>query len=508
MTANPFTRAAKHQLKARIAFAGPTGSGKTYTALEWATILADGAPIAVVDTEHGSASLYADMFDFDVLTWAPPYDPGRLADTITAAEKAGYAVCVLDSMSHFWEGEGGTLDIADAAGQRSGGNSFAGWKVATPQLRHLIDVMLGCDMHVIGTMRSKMEYVLEEDSRGKKVPKKVGMAPVMRQGVEYEFTMCGDIDLEHRLLFTKSRCSALADVMVQPGRAADAAQTFRDWLQSGVPAAPRVQTVPVAEAKRELLAAVGGVRPAAKVLWGQAFGDVTEVARLELDAVIANLPADDERDEDQGRVETFSETRTRFENSPHPAGSVSERFVGDPGHASTDGDGIEATGGNIDPAEAEDVSSPDVDGTVSVTPDGGTTPLTAPEGGGAANPPRRTPTTTMSDREGDTAPPAPPRSGPPGGRRTASGKPKPTAKAKGMMFALWAKAYQPPEFPPMPPADLRSASEENERCALLQLCADLGTPGLTSRSDIDADLCGLIIDHLTETVGTAETATT
>lgn len=232
---NPFVKASKHQLKARVAFAGPTGSGKTYSALEWATILAEGGTIAVVDTEHGSASLYADQFDFDVLTWAPPYDPGKLAETIVTAEKAGYAVLVLDSMSHFWEGEGGTIDIADAAGQRSGGNSFAGWKVATPALRHLIDTMLGCDMHVIGTMRSKMEYVLEQNERGRNVPKKVGMAPVMRQGVEYEFTMVGDIDLEHRITFTKSRCSALADVMVQPGRAKDSAETFLAWLQSGEP---------------------------------------------------------------------------------------------------------------------------------------------------------------------------------------------------------------------------------------------------------------------------------
>jgi hypothetical protein len=256
-----FTKATKHQLKARVAFAGPTGSGKTYSALEWAQALAQGERVAVVDTEHGSASLYADVFDFDVHTWAPPYDPGKLAETIVSAEREGYAVIVLDSMSHFWEGEGGTLDIADAAGQRSGGNSFAGWKVATPALRHLIDTMLGCDMHVIGTMRSKMEYVLEEDSRGKKIPKKVGMAPVMRAGVEYEFTMVGDIDLEHRILFTKSRCSELADVMVQPGRAGEAASTFLAWLQSGDPA-----LVLAARAKKQLVEKFG--KEQAIELWG------------------------------------------------------------------------------------------------------------------------------------------------------------------------------------------------------------------------------------------------
>jgi hypothetical protein len=235
MTANPFKKATKTQLKARVALAGPTGSGKTYTALEWATVLADGRPIAVVDTEHGSASLYSDRFEFDVLDWPPPYDPTALSATIRQAVDAGYAVVVIDSLSHFWEGEGGTLDIADAAGQRSGGNSFAGWKVATPALRHLVDTMLAADTHVLATMRSKMEWVLEEDSRGKKVPRKIGMAPVMRQGIEYEFTLVGDMDLEHRMMVSKSRCSSLADAVVQPGRGAEAAEEFLTWLTSGAP---------------------------------------------------------------------------------------------------------------------------------------------------------------------------------------------------------------------------------------------------------------------------------
>jgi hypothetical protein len=332
VTANPFVKAAKHQLKARVALAGPTGSGKTYSALEWATILAgDTGTIAVVDTEHGSASLYADQFDFDVLTWPPPFDPGKLAATIKTAEQAGYAVVVLDSMSHFWEGEGGTLDIADAAGQRSGGNSFAGWKVATPALRHLVDTMLGADLHVIGTMRSKMEYVLEEDSRGKKVPRKVGMAPVMRQGIEYEFTMVGDIDLEHRITFTKSRCSALADVVVQPGRARDAAATFMAWLESGEPAPPRIDMATderigeIAAAAKKLTddarQALAGWRDAERLTVKT--GSLTEPDALRVLAKITELASEP----DQG-------------SGPDDPG-VPDALVGDPEHATGEGDGAE-----------------------------------------------------------------------------------------------------------------------------------------------------------------------
>lgn len=232
-----FQKATKRNIKARVAFDGPSGSGKTWTALEWATVM--GKRIALIDTERSSAGLYSDRFDFDTADFAPPYDPARLVKMVKAAETEGYEVIVIDSLSHFWEGEGGVLDIVDSAGQRAQGNSFAGWKVGTPALRHLVDTMLGLDAHLIVTMRSKMEYVLEEDSRGKKVPRKVGMAPVMRAGVEYEFTLVGDIDLEHRVVISKSRCHLLADEVLQPGRAAEGAVAFKGWLESGESIAQR-----------------------------------------------------------------------------------------------------------------------------------------------------------------------------------------------------------------------------------------------------------------------------
>lgn len=236
-----FQRATKKSVRARVAFDGPSGSGKTWTSLEWAHIL--GQKVAVVDTERGSASLYSDRFEFDVLEISPPFHPDRLVSAIRDAEAGGYDVLIIDSLSHFWEGEGGVLDIADAAGARAGGNSWAGWKSATPALRHLIDVILAADMHIITTMRTKTEWVLEEkenhNGRTTKTPKRVGMAPVMRQGVEYEMTVVGDIDLDHRLTISKSRCDALSDLVVQPGRAAEAAETFLNWTKTGAEQAAR-----------------------------------------------------------------------------------------------------------------------------------------------------------------------------------------------------------------------------------------------------------------------------
>jgi hypothetical protein len=211
-------------------------SGKTWQSLVWATVLAgDDGKIALIDTENDSAKLFADTFKFDTMDFQPPYSLDDLVDRIRDAEEFGYDVCVVDSFTHFWSGEGGTLDIVDAAAQRNHGNTFAGWKVGTPALRHVIDVMRSSHMHIIITMRSKMEWVVEKDERtGKSTPRKLGLAPEMRAGIEYEFTVVGDIDLEHRMVITKSRCDLIADKVAEKARIGEIAETFAAWLDSGV----------------------------------------------------------------------------------------------------------------------------------------------------------------------------------------------------------------------------------------------------------------------------------
>lgn len=248
-----FAPAVKEQLRARVAIDGPTGSGKTWTALQWARVLAgpDG-PIGVVDTENRSAAYYAPApgvdvqrvnywdapYDFGHLPTTPPYDPRELRNLIAAAgrELGPDGVLVIDSLTHYWNGEGGTLDVVDHASSRSG-NSFAGWKEGTPAQRGMLDAIIHADCHVIVTMRSKMEYVLEQVERGSKtiqVPKKVGMAPEQRAGVEYEFTVVVDMDTEHRLVVSKSRCDVIADTVVTAGRSHEPALAFAEWLGTGV----------------------------------------------------------------------------------------------------------------------------------------------------------------------------------------------------------------------------------------------------------------------------------
>jgi len=254
---SPFVRATKSQIKARVALDGPTGAGKTYSALVWATKF--GERIAVLDTERGRARLYSDRFDFDVAELSPPFSPAAYERLLKEAD-GHYDVIVVDSLSHAWEGEGGVLDIVDAAATRAHGNSFAGWKEGTPALRSLVDRMLGLQAHLIVTMRSKMEYLLETDSRGKQVPRKVGMAPVMRAGVEYEFDLVADMDLEHRMVISKSRCSLLADRVVPSGQdnAGEAAAEFLGWLNDGESVAHPDKVAELVDAMNALPAAIRG----------------------------------------------------------------------------------------------------------------------------------------------------------------------------------------------------------------------------------------------------------
>lgn len=243
-----FKKATKEQAKLRLALIGLAGSGKTYSALSIATHLVPGGRIAVIDTERGSASLYADRFAFDVLD-LDRHGPENYCDAIEAAQDAGYDVIVIDSLSHAWAGKDGALEQVDKVAKREGkANNFTAWRDITPKHNRLVDTILSCKAHVIASMRSKMEYVLEKDEKtGKSAPRKVGLAPIQRDGLDYEFTVVGDMNLNHELIISKSRCSAIGvgDIIDKPGE--KFAKTLREWLGSGAAPVARQAPAPVAE---------------------------------------------------------------------------------------------------------------------------------------------------------------------------------------------------------------------------------------------------------------------
>lgn len=246
-----FRKATRRQGRARVALVGPSGSGKTYTALLLARGLAgpDGR-IAVVDTERGSASKYAGaVTDFDVLE-LEQHGPADYVRAIEDAAAERFDVLVLDSLSHAWSGRGGALELVDRETARSrSSNSFAAWRTVTPQHNALIDAILAFPGHVVATMRAKTEYAMERDKDGKTTPRKIGLAPVQRDGVEYEFDVVADIDPEHRMIVSKSRCPELADaVLDRPGL--EVGEQLRAWLDEGEAMPP---PAPKAPSARELL---------------------------------------------------------------------------------------------------------------------------------------------------------------------------------------------------------------------------------------------------------------
>ena len=196
-----FHKSQRSKGKLRLAIAGPAGSGKTYSALQIAFGI--GGRIAMIDTERGSGELYSHLGNYDVCAVTSPFEPAKYVAAILEAEKLGYDIIIIDSLTHAWAGQGGLLDLHGKIADR-GGNTWAAWRKITPQHDQLVESMLQSTSHIISTVRSKMEYAQSEDG-GKKSVKKLGMAPIQREGMEYEFTVFLDIDLNHVAAASKDR---------------------------------------------------------------------------------------------------------------------------------------------------------------------------------------------------------------------------------------------------------------------------------------------------------------
>lgn len=189
----------RKQAKIKMALQGSAGSGKTYSSLLLAKGLTNGdfSKVAIIDTENGSADLYAHLGDFNVLSLKPPFTPQQYADAITVCEKAGMEVVIIDSISHCWDY---LLDYHSSLA----GNSFTNWAKIKPLEKLFVDKILQSPAHIIATMRTKQDYVLNQKD-GKMVPEKVGLKAVQRDGLDYEFTLVFDVDIKHFATASKDR---------------------------------------------------------------------------------------------------------------------------------------------------------------------------------------------------------------------------------------------------------------------------------------------------------------
>lgn len=197
MSGFTFRPAIRENVGLLIGLAGASGSGKTYTAMRLASGIAGGKPFAVIDTEAGRAKHYADAFKFDHGDLAPPFRPGSYADAIHAADKAGYPVIVVDSMTHEWAGEGGVLDWQMEEFERLGGRDatkLLSW--AKPKQGHkaMVQRLLQVRAHLILCFRAEEKVdMIKEDGKTKIVPKEgpggfKGWLPICEKNLPYELT--------------------------------------------------------------------------------------------------------------------------------------------------------------------------------------------------------------------------------------------------------------------------------------------------------------------------------
>lgn len=224
-----FKKAVRSQVKLKLALTGPSGSGKTFSSLRLAKGL--GGKIAVIDTESGSASLYSDKFDFDVLEIAPPFATHKYIEAIDFAIKSGYDILIIDSLSHAWAGEGGLLAQKEQLDSR-GGNSYTNWGRITKLQEEFVAKILHSRIHMICTMRSKQEYAMTQDSNNKTKIQKLGMAPIQRDGLEYEMTTVFDLSMTNEAEVSKDRTNLWKGIFKITE---ETGQKFMKWLESGAP---------------------------------------------------------------------------------------------------------------------------------------------------------------------------------------------------------------------------------------------------------------------------------
>ena len=233
----------RKKAKIKLAIEGCSGSGKTYSSLLLASGITSWDKIAIIDSENGSADLYANLGNYNVLALETPFTPEKYIQAIEICEKAGMEVIIVDSISHCWEY---LLEYHSSLQ----GNSFTNWGKITPRQNSFIQKILNSDSHVICTMRTKQDFIITEKN-GKMLPQKVGLKAVMRDGVDYEFTIVFDIDIKHYATISKDRTGLFIgkpEFIISP----ETGSTILQWCNSGTDVDSAIQSLKNSQTEDEL----------------------------------------------------------------------------------------------------------------------------------------------------------------------------------------------------------------------------------------------------------------
>ena len=218
-------KASRKKAKIKLELQGPSGSGKTMGALLTAYgICGDWSKIAVVDTENHSADLYAHIGAYNVLSLSAPFTPEKYIQALEVCEKAGMEVIIIDSVTHEWEN---LLEYHSSLQ----GNSFTNWNKITPRHNDFVQKILQSPCHIISTVRTKQDYVLQEKN-GKMIPEKVGLKSVQRDGHVYEMTLVFDKVINNHATSSKDR-TGLFFGKPEFKLSVETGKLIKDWCNSG-----------------------------------------------------------------------------------------------------------------------------------------------------------------------------------------------------------------------------------------------------------------------------------
>ena len=197
-----YTRAVRGRFAPLLMLSGPSGTGKTYSALRLAKGMAgrDGK-IFVADTDNSRAKLYAEEFDFMHLDLREPFRPMLFENAAKAAQAQHASVLVVDNFAAEWNGPGGVLEWHEEELSRMAGDDQArreslkmvAWGRVKPPHKHMYQRLYQLNMAIILCCSAERKIAMikqtEGKSKGKVIPVDQGFQPIGDKDAAYAMTV-------------------------------------------------------------------------------------------------------------------------------------------------------------------------------------------------------------------------------------------------------------------------------------------------------------------------------
>lgn len=241
------TDAKREMLVGSIGFIGASGAGKTLSMLKTAKGFMDRMlpeatdhekwqKVGVIDTEHERSKIYAGTSNFGIeigafkhLNFQEPFSVERLDAAIKfLKEKFDVKIIIIDSISHFWEGPGGILEL-----QQKYGGTYQAWQQTNPHYAHFVSLVTGekYQIDMLNGIRAKQHYEVSQNEVGKLKVQKMGLKPTQRDSLEYEFHIAFNIDMDHIATTMKDNSGMFNQVPQQIET--EVGEKLYSWLKTG-----------------------------------------------------------------------------------------------------------------------------------------------------------------------------------------------------------------------------------------------------------------------------------